>query len=66
MNDPGTPPGVYELIIECSNCGQQMQTTTEANMSDPEQAEFVKRMAKMFLCQTCYGHVNECRRRDRR
>jgi hypothetical protein len=53
-SDVEIPIGTYPVILECFNCGQQIQSWTDANMSDPETADLVKRIMRMTLCDRCH------------
>ncbi len=53
MQTEPIPDGAYTVTVTCSKCGQDFETWTDANMSDPEVASIVRRFMGVVCCDAC-------------
>lgn len=58
MSSEQIPLGAYTATIPCGNCGAEIKTWTEANLSDPETEAMVRRFWAMARCGKCHGETS--------
>lgn len=53
MNQEHMPAHAYTVWITCPKCGEEFESSTDANMSDPEVAAIVERLMRCTVCDRC-------------